>query len=129
MKRFLVSLVALCLIGQVAYAALPLTGIELANVTTTSSGLVGKASAASRYGYTMIQGTTAGYLCFLNAGTVPATSSAIHPVECVNAAANSTITMRQAYPDYYSTGLVAIDTTSTTTYTADTPVILELVVR
>lgn len=96
----------------------------IAPSTSILSFLIAKAAPGLRYGYTMTQGATAGFLCFLNQTTVPAGAAAITPLECISAPAGGTVTFRQEIPDFYSAGIVALDTVSTTIYTADTPLTL-----
>jgi hypothetical protein len=97
--------------------------------TSTGSALVAKASPGNLYGYSFTQGATAGYLALLNAIAAPAASATIAPLECVPVAANSYVRARQDIPDRYSVGIVALSTSSCTTYTVVAPQLIEALVQ
>lgn len=123
--------------GQYGLSSTPLPRVPAASATiagptpatATGTSLVGKASAANLYGYSLTQGATAGFFAFLNVTAAPAASAAIAPLECVPVPANGYVARRQDIPDRYTTGLVIVSTSSCTTYTAVTPVLMSVVAQ
>lgn len=97
--------------------------------TSITSSLIAKASAGNLYGYSITAGSTAGYLALLNAAAVPSGGTAISPIECIPVAVTSYVARRQDIPDRYGTGIVAVFTSSCTTYTAVTPQLITAVVQ
>lgn len=97
--------------------------------TSTTSTLVGKASAANLYGFSFTQGTTAGFFAILNAATAPAGGAAIAPIECVAVPVGGYVARRQVIPDRYPAGVVFVSTSSCSTFTAVVPVLMTSVVQ
>ena len=99
-----------------------------AAVTGTSSGVVGKASAGNVYGINVLS-ANAGFACLLNVTSVPSGGAAISPIRCENVPAGESIDISWTVPKRFSTGVVGVFTSSTTTYTAVTPLIFTLDVQ
>jgi len=72
-----------------------------------------KASAGNLYSVYVVTGATAGFLMTFNATSAPA-DGAVTPVECIPVPANSvvSISFSGAPPDFYSTGIVAVFSTT-----------------
>lgn len=98
-------------------AAVGLTPITATNV----SSLVVKASAGNFYGGTIVAGATAGFLIAYNAASAPASGAALTAAQIlgvVQVAANGSAALGEyTVPDRFSTGVVLLFSTSTTTYT------------
>lgn len=115
-------------IGNVV-AASSATAVSPAPVVSTGSSVVGKASAGNLYGFSITAGATAAYLAILNATAAPAAAAAISPVECIPVAVNSYVARRSHFPDRYTTGVVAVVTSSCATFTAVAPQVVSLIVQ
>lgn len=98
-------------------AAVGLTPITATNV----SSLVVKASAGNFYGGVIVAGATAGFLIAYNAASAPASGAALTATQIlgvVQVAANGSAALGEyTVPDRFSTGVVLLFSTSTTTYT------------
>jgi hypothetical protein len=98
-------------------------------VARATPALIAKGAAANLYGFSFTQGATAGFLAILDATVIPAASAAITPVECIPVAANTGLRARHDIPDRYATGIVALSTSSCTTYTAVTPILMSVMAQ
>ena len=70
-----------------------------------------KASAGNLYAYQVTTGASAGYVMLFNATSSPA-DGAVTPVKCVSVAANSTVGASMEPPEYFSTGITAVFSTT-----------------
>ena len=91
-------------------------------VTRGATVMTAKASAGNLYGFSLTQGTTAGFFAFIDAAAAPAGGAAIAPIECIAVPASGYVARRQDIADRYANGIQIVSTTSCTTYTANTPV-------
>ena len=99
----------------------PLAGITPV-VTQAGTAAVGKAAQGNLYSaYAVNQTTTAGYLVLINAAAAPASGAAITPLDVATlggtAGATAALNYGAGPPNGYSAGIVALITTSLTTYT------------
>lgn len=98
-------------------AAVGLTPATAVNATS----VVVKASAGNFYGGTIVAGATAGFLIAYNATTAPASGATLTAAQIlgiVPVAANGSAALGEyTVPDRFSTGVVLLFSTSTTTYT------------
>lgn len=78
------------------------------SVTTESSHVL-KANPGNLYSLYVVTGATAGFLMTFNRTTAPS-DGAVTPVECIPVPANSvgSLNFSGAPPDWYSTGIVAV---------------------
>jgi hypothetical protein len=72
-----------------------------------------KASAGNLYSINVVTTTVSGYLMTFNAVSVPV-DGAVTPIECVPVTSNSaaSISFSGAPPDFYSTGIIAVFSTT-----------------
>ncbi len=88
------------------------------------SSLLVKGSAGNLYGASLTAGATAGFLIAYNAASVPAGGASLTAAQVIYAApvlANGYVSIGDAaMPDRFSTGIVLLFSTSTTTYTVPT---------
>lgn len=98
-------------------------------VARGAASLVAKTAASNLYGFSFTQGATAGFLAILDAAALPAAGAAIAPVECIPVAASSGLRARHDIPDRYASGIVALSTSSCSTYTAVTPLLMSVVAQ
>lgn len=110
----------------------PFADVGSAIVPVVSRGatvMTVKGTGAALFGFSLTQGSTAGFFAFLDAATAPAAGAAITPVECVAVPANGYVARRQDIGDRYLSGLQIVSTSSCTTYTAVTPVQMSAMVQ
>lgn len=90
-------------------------------VASAASALVVKASAGNLYGASMTAGATAGFFIAYNAAAAPAGGAALTAAQIlavVPVAANGFASIGDfSVPDRFSTGIVLLFSTATTTYT------------
>lgn len=99
--------------------------------TTTEGSHVLKASPGCLLAAYVTTGGTAGYLLIINSATVPA-DGAVTPLECIQIAANTTISANWAPqpPEWFSTGIVAVfSTTGCFTKTASATAFIHALVQ
>lgn len=106
--------------SYVAPSPAPVAGI-VPVITQSGTSLVAKPSAGNLYSaYAVNTSATAGFIAVINATAVPAAAAAITPQECVPIAGNATagVNYGSGPADTYTTGIVALLSTSCTTFTA-----------
>ncbi len=87
------------------------TGIAPVRSTSAESAKVFKSSAGNLYAYQVTTGASAGYVLLFNATSAPI-DGAVTPVKCVSVAANSTVGVSMNPPEYFSTGITAVFSTT-----------------
>lgn len=99
-------------------------------VASAASSLVVKASAGNLYGASMTAGATAGFLIAYNAAAAPAGGASLTAaliLAAVPVAANGAASIGDfQIPDRFTTGIVLLFSTSTTTYTVPANVALHM---
>lgn len=89
----------------------PTAGIVPVRSVAAEASKVFKSSAGNLYAYQVTTGASAGYVLLFNATSAPA-NGAVTPVKCVVVAANSTVGVSMNPPEYFSTGIVAVFSTT-----------------
>lgn len=89
----------------------PNTGIAPITSGAAEGSKVFKASAGNLYAYQVTTGAAAGYVMLFNATSAPA-DGAVTPVKCVSVAAGSTVGVSMNPPEYFSTGVTAVFSTT-----------------
>jgi hypothetical protein len=89
----------------------PTAGIVPVPSTAAESNRVFKASAGNLYAYQVTTGAVAGYVMLFNATAAPV-DGAVTPVKCVAVPAASTVGVTANPPEYFSTGITAVFSTT-----------------
>jgi hypothetical protein len=87
------------------------TGLTPVVSSAAEGSKVLKASAGNLYAYQVTTGAAAGYVMLFNATSAPA-DGAVTPVKCVAVPATSTVGVTVSPPEYFSTGITAVFSTT-----------------
>lgn len=87
------------------------TGLVPVVSSAAEGSKVLKASAGNLYAYQVTTGAAAGYVMLFNATSAPA-DGAVAPVKCVAVPATSTVGVTVSPPEYFSTGITAVFSTT-----------------
>lgn len=88
-----------------------ITGIVPVKSAAAEASNVFKASAGNLYAYQVTTGAVAGYVMLFNATSAPA-DGAVAPVKCVAVPSGSTVGVSMSPPEYFSTGITAVFSTT-----------------
>jgi hypothetical protein len=89
----------------------PTTGIVPVVSSTAEASKVFKASAGNLYAYQVTTGALAGYVMIFNTTSAPA-DGAVTPTKCVVVPAGATVGVSADPPEYFSTGITAVFSTT-----------------
>jgi hypothetical protein len=87
------------------------TGLVPVVSTAAEASKVLKASAGNLYAYQVTTGAAAGYVMLFNATSAPV-DGAVAPVKCVAVPAGATVGVSNVPPEYFSTGITAVFSTT-----------------
>lgn len=96
---------------NIAPVAAATAGIIPVVSTAAESSHVLKASAGNLYAYQVTTGAVAGYVMIFNATSAPV-DGAVTPVKCVAVPATATVGVSNSPPEYFSTGITAVFSTT-----------------
>jgi len=107
MRRFIVAFLLMLL--------LPFTALAQASIPVATPAVAGSLIACTGpcnlYSFHISSGASAGFLLLFNQTTVPA-DGAVTPSACINVAANSTVLVALSVPVRFTTGMVAVFSTT-----------------